>query len=81
MWVYFMGQALAGRPERRLSQPEGIVSARIVPSTGELARGNDPDAIFELFLAGRLPGGGGVAGDAAGLPASKHGAPSDEPIF
>ena len=81
MWVYFMGEALSGRPERRLPQPEGIVSARISPTSGELARGNDPNAIFELFLAGRLPGSGGVAGDAAGLPASKHGAQSDEPIF
>ncbi|HXQ63922.1 MAG TPA: penicillin-binding protein 1A [Steroidobacteraceae bacterium] len=81
MWMYFMGETLAGRPERRLPQPEGIVSARISATSGELVRDNDPDAIFELFLAGRLPGGGGVAGDSAGLPASKHAAQSDEPIF
>ncbi|HUO79418.1 MAG TPA: penicillin-binding protein 1A [Steroidobacteraceae bacterium] len=81
MWVYFMGEALAGRPEHRLPQPEGIVSARISPLTGEPARGNDPDAIFELFLAGRLPGSGGVAGDGAGLPAAKPGEKADEPIF
>ncbi|HXQ30825.1 MAG TPA: penicillin-binding protein 1A [Steroidobacteraceae bacterium] len=81
MWVYFMGETLAGRPERRLPQPEGIVSARISATSGELARGNDPDAIFELFLAGRLPGEGGVARNDAGLPASKHQAQSDEPIF
>ncbi len=81
MWVYFMGEALAGRPEHRLPQPEGIVSARISASTGEPARGNDPDAIFELFLAGKLPGSGGVAGDGAGLPTAKPGEKADEPIF
>ncbi|MBS0394625.1 MAG: penicillin-binding protein 1A [Proteobacteria bacterium] len=81
MWMYFMGEALAGRPEHRLPQPEGIVSARISPTTGELARPNDPDAMFELFLAGRLPGAGGVAGDGAGAAAAKPGDKSDEPIF
>ena len=81
MWVYFMGEALAGRPEHRLPQPEGIVSARISPATGELVRGSDPDAIFELFLAGKLPGAGGVAGDGAGLSSAKPGDKAEEPIF
>ncbi len=81
MWVYFMGEALAGRPEHRLPQPEGIVSARISATTGELARGSDPDAVFELFLAGKLPGNGGVAGDGAGMPTTKPGEKAEEPIF
>jgi penicillin-binding protein 1A len=81
MWIYFMGEALAGRPEHRLPQPEGIVSARISPTTGELVRGNDPDAVFELFLAGKLPGSGGVAGDGAGMPTTKPGEKAEEPIF
>jgi penicillin-binding protein 1A len=80
MWVYFMGEVLAGLPEHRLPQPDGIVSARISASTGELARGNDPDAIFEMFLAGRLPGGGGLS-SANAAPTAKPGAQSDEPIF
>ena len=81
MWVYFMGEALARRPEHRLPQPEGIVSARIQPATGALARANDPDAVFELFLAGKLPGNGGVAGDGAGLPGATPGADTEEAIF
>jgi penicillin-binding protein 1A len=81
MWVYFMGEALAGRREHRLPQPEGIVSARISPSTGEPAHGNDPDAVFELFLAGKLPGSGGIAGDGAGLPTTKPGEKAEEAIF
>ena len=51
MWVYFMGETLARRPQHRLPQPEGVVGARISPTTGELARSNDPDAVFELFMA------------------------------
>ncbi|MEI8296479.1 MAG: penicillin-binding protein 1A [Pseudomonadota bacterium] len=81
MWIYFMGEALAGRPEHRLPQPEGIMSARIAPATGELARGNDPDAVFELFLTGRLPGSGAVAGDGAGVASGKPGGAAEEPIF
>jgi len=79
MWVYFMGEALAGRPEHRLPQPEGIVSARISASTGEPARGNDPDAMFELFLAGKLPGG--VAGEGVGVQAARPGEKAEESIF
>jgi penicillin-binding protein 1A len=80
MWIYFMGEALAGRPDHRLPQPEGIVSARISPSNGELAKANDPDAVFELFLAGKLPGAGAVTGDGAGVGAAKPGT-AEEPIF
>ena len=81
MWVYFMGEVLGGKPEHRLAQPDGIVSARIAPATGELARGNEPDAMFELFLAGRLPGGSGAAGATPANSASKSATQSDEPIF
>ncbi len=81
MWVYFMGEALAGHPEHRLPQPDGIVSARISGTTGELARGNDPDAIFELFLAGRLPGGANAGGATGNSQSSKSATQSDEPIF
>ncbi len=82
IWVYFMGEALAGRPEHRLPQPEGIVTARISPNTGALAKPNDPDAVFEFFLTGRLPGAGGLAGDGAGATTGKVGTSStEESIF
>ena len=81
MWVYFMGEALAGHPEHRLPQPDGVVNARITPATGELARGNEPDAMFELFLAGRLPGNSGATGGNTANPSAKPGTQSDEPIF
>lgn len=62
-WMYFMNEALGGHPERRLPQPEGIVSAKISASTGELTGADDASGIFEYFLAGKLPGAGGMPGD------------------
>jgi penicillin-binding protein 1A len=81
IWLYFMREALAGRPERRLPQPEGIVSARISPTTGELAGADDPTATFEVFLAGRLPGDGGMPGDGASMAAGQQNQAAEEPIF
>jgi penicillin-binding protein 1A len=81
IWMYFMGEALAGVPERRLPQPEGIVSARISPDTGELAGADDPRAMFEVFLAGRLPGDGGMPGDGASMAAGQKESTGEEPIF
>ena len=49
IWMEFMGKALAGTPERYHPQPEGIVSMRIDPETGLLARPEQEDAEVELF--------------------------------
>ena len=80
MWIYFMRDALAGRPGHRLPMPDGVVTARISPETGELASGNDPTAIFEYFLAEHLPAGieGGTGGTQPGVQAPKK---YEEPIF
>ena len=80
MWIYFMRDALAGRPGHRLPMPDGVVTARISPETGELADGNDPTAIFEYFLADHLPAGfdGGTGGTQPGVPTPKK---YEEPIF
>ncbi len=81
MWIYFMGEALAHRPTHRLPQPEGVVGARVAPATGSLAGPSDPDALFELFFAGHLPGAGGLSGE--GLPASgnQRSTTGEDPIF
>ena len=55
MWIDFMRDALEERPIYRLPQPAGIVSVRINPETGERARIDDPDAIFEVFRAENAP--------------------------
>jgi penicillin-binding protein 1A len=56
IWMEFMRTALAGRPERHMKQPEGVVSLRIDPYTGQQARADQPDAIFEYFTEDNLPG-------------------------
>ena len=77
MWIYFMREALRGRPEQRLGMPEGVVTARVSPLTGALAAPGDPDAFFEFFLADHPPPGAGPA-DA---PASTAPDRPEEPLF
>ena len=55
MWIDFMRVALAGVPENLLKQPEGLISVRIDPRTGQQAQAGDPDAVFEFFHADRTP--------------------------
>jgi penicillin-binding protein 1A len=54
-WIFFMRQALAGTPRYKLPPPDGIVTARISPTTGLLASADDPNAIMEKFIEGNLP--------------------------
>jgi penicillin-binding protein 1A len=56
VWIYYMREALRDIPEHRLPMPEGVVTARVSRVTGELAGPDDPDAVFEYFLAGNAPG-------------------------
>lgn len=56
MWINFMGAALKGVPESTMPQPPGMVTVRINPKTGKLARPGDPTAVFETFRKKRLPG-------------------------
>lgn len=49
MWTSFMAEALRGVPQRSWAQPEGLVSARIDPETGNFTHSSNPRAIFELF--------------------------------
>jgi penicillin-binding protein 1A len=55
IWVEFMGAALEGLPDELPELPPGLVQARIDPDTGLLAALDNPDAIMEVFQAGRLP--------------------------
>ncbi|MEE9451922.1 MAG: penicillin-binding protein 1A [Gammaproteobacteria bacterium] len=49
MWMNFMQTALAGKVENSLIQPPGLISVRIDPTTGLLARHDQKDSIFETF--------------------------------
>ena len=81
MWVYFMSEAMRGQGERQLRQPEGVVSARISPSSGQLAGPGDPSAVFEFFLQDKLPGSTGIGDDGQpSEPATQH-PQSEDGIF
>jgi penicillin-binding protein 1A len=71
MWMAFMGEALKGSPVINQRQPEGLVTVRIDPRTGLLARSGQSDGIFETFRAAQVPTEAAVgdttpAGDVAG---------------
>lgn len=55
MWIEFMRTALQGVPEEIMPRPDGLVTVKINPETGELATAGDSDAIFEIFRAERAP--------------------------
>jgi penicillin-binding protein 1A len=55
IWTYFMHDALAGTPRHPVAMPDGLVTARINPDTGELASSDDPKGIMETFIEGELP--------------------------
>ncbi|MEJ2630390.1 MAG: penicillin-binding protein 1A [Acidihalobacter sp.] len=55
MWIKYMGAALKGAPESTMPQPPGIVTVKIDPKTGLLARPGEADAVFETFRQDRVP--------------------------
>ena len=55
IWMEFMRHALAGRPSHSQAQPPGIVTARIDPATGLLARDDQTNAINEIFRQDNVP--------------------------
>ncbi|WP_216825098.1 penicillin-binding protein 1A [Agarilytica rhodophyticola] len=55
IWMDFMELALADEPIVNRVQPNGVVSVRIDPETGQRARAGDPDAIFEIFRKDYVP--------------------------
>ncbi|MEI8054724.1 MAG: penicillin-binding protein 1A [bacterium] len=55
IWIQFMQNALAGKPEHSMRQPEGITTTRIDPATGLLAEPEQENAIFEMFTVDTVP--------------------------
>ena len=55
MWIAYMKEALDGVPQREDPPPEGIVTVRIDPETGELAGASQEGTVFESFRAERAP--------------------------
>lgn len=82
IWIDFMGQALQGKKEKFLPQPEGLVSVKIDPKTGLRSNAHDQYAIFELFREENIPpyGVSAQAPDSGGY-YSGPGTPLPEDIF
>jgi penicillin-binding protein 1A len=55
MWIDYMRVALRGIKEISQQPPEGLVTVRIDPATGLLARSGQKDAIFETFMEDSVP--------------------------
>jgi penicillin-binding protein 1A len=55
MWIAYMKEALSDLPQDVRKQPPGLVTVRIDPQTGKLARSGEDDGIFETFPADRVP--------------------------
>ena len=55
MWIAFMKEALVGKGETDVATPDGIVTVRINPATGELASPSNTEAVFESFRKERAP--------------------------
>ncbi len=55
MWIYFMEKVLHNVPESPSQQPDGIVSVKIDPITGLLARPDQKDSVYELFSKQTVP--------------------------
>ncbi len=55
IWMQFMQNALAGKPNNSMRQPEGITTVRIDLASGLLATPEQNDAIFEVFTTNTVP--------------------------
>jgi len=55
IWQGFMEVALRGKPNNRIEQPNGMITAKIDPETGLLAPAGMRGAIFETFRQQHLP--------------------------
>ncbi|MDD5035396.1 MAG: penicillin-binding protein 1A [Methylococcaceae bacterium] len=55
MWIYYMQEALKNFPEIHFPLPEGLIEARISPSSGLLVRAGNPNGITEYFPPDLIP--------------------------
>ena len=55
VWVDFMRVALAGKPEKQLARPDGLVTMKINAETGQAATDADTNTVFEIFRTENVP--------------------------
>jgi penicillin-binding protein 1A len=61
VWIDFMKVALAGKPEKQLTRPDGLVTMKINAETGQAATDTDTNTVFEIFRKERAPTVGTMA--------------------
>ena len=54
-WIDYMRTALQGKPLHTMPRPPGLITVKINPKTGALARPGESDAIFETFITDTAP--------------------------
>jgi penicillin-binding protein 1A len=79
IWIDFMSKALAGKPEHTIAEPSDIVSVKIDPDTGLLARPDQNNAVFEYFRQDNAPQD--VAPESSGPAGAGTSSDSGQPIF
>jgi penicillin-binding protein 1A len=55
VWIDFMKVALAGKPEKQLARPDGLVTIKINAETGQAATDADTNTVFEMFRKEKVP--------------------------
>jgi len=55
IWIDFMKVALAGKPEKQLPRPDGLVTLKINAETGQAATDADTNTVFEIFRKEKVP--------------------------
>lgn len=55
IWIDFMKEVLEGTSEKRMGQPNGLVTVRINRQTGLRTQADDKGAIYELFRTENVP--------------------------
>ncbi|MBE9564021.1 MAG: penicillin-binding protein 1A [Proteobacteria bacterium] len=55
IWMDYMKVALAGKPDKQLVRPDGLVTMKINAETGQAATDADTNTVFEIFRKERVP--------------------------
>ncbi|VAW55588.1 Multimodular transpeptidase-transglycosylase [hydrothermal vent metagenome] len=61
IWIDYMKVALAGKPDKQLARPDGLVTLKINEETGQAATDADVNAVFEIFRKEKVPTSGSAS--------------------
>ena len=76
LWIDFMKEALKGKPESEIKQPDNVVAVRIDPISGLLAKPNQENGIIEYFRDKEVP----AEEDPTPVFTNENGNPQEQPL-